>query len=87
MKKVVFLKLQNDGSQAVIATCYNDGNAVKCEGDELLIANLTENGVRVASRPGKKLYPADGDQFLDELPSVFNSPYLLAMPSEEIPDA
>ena len=61
MKYVEIYKLQNDGSQIVYATCKLVWEMVICEGDEILISNLTKDGIRDYSAARfKKVFPKDG---------------------------
>lgn len=79
MKKVEILKLQNDGSQKIIATCKLIGEKVICEGQEELVNDLSSNGIINYSDQGaEKLYPQDGLLFLEQLKFNFKSGYLNA---------
>ncbi len=80
MSYVKFYKLQNNGSQKVVATCRLDKNGqVACEGDEVLIKNLKEGGIKdYASVDSRKLYFNDGMKFLEQLKFNFTSGYLNA---------
>ncbi len=80
MKYVEFYKLQNDGRQTVIAICKLQDNRVVCEGDEMLVRNLIDQGIinygdRISN---DKLYPKDGVKFLGQLRFNFKSGYLNA---------
>lgn len=78
MPLVEIYKLQNDGSQQVIATCKLADSQVVCEGDENLIADLN-NGIRdYTNPPNEKLLPKDGIRFLEQLKFNFKSGYLNA---------
>ena len=85
MKYVEFYKLNNDGSQSVIAKCQLDKNGkVFCEGHEILIKNLERDGIVNYSDPEKKtLFFADGILFLEQLKYNFTSGYLNASDVKE----
>ena len=85
MKYVEFYKLQNDGSQKIIAKCYlKENGLVSCEGAEIFIGNLQEHGIRDYNDPsGLKLYPKDGLRFLEQLKFNFTSGYLNASDVKE----
>lgn len=80
MKYVEFYKLQNDGSQKVIAICrLNQDGKVECEGDTVFMENLTKDGIKDYSVPEKPtLFFADGLKFLKQLKFNFTSGYLNA---------
>lgn len=81
MKYVEFYKLNNDGSQTAIAICYlKDGGVVECEGNENLIENLKNEGIKdYTEESGQtKLYFKDGLKFLEQLKYNFKSGYLNA---------
>ncbi|MFA5358498.1 MAG: hypothetical protein WC310_01595 [Patescibacteria group bacterium] len=81
MQKVEFYKLQNDGSQATILTCFFDGQKTTFSGDESLVESLKKEGIFDYSDPGnrnKKLFPSDGSKFLEQLQYNFKSGYLNA---------
>ena len=80
MKYVEFYKLQNDGSQKVIATCHlNQDGQVECEGDPIFVDNLMKEGIKDYSTPGKPtLSFKDGLKFLEQLKFNFTSGYLNA---------
>ena len=76
---VEFYKLQNDGSQQVIATCQlNDDGTVVCQGDENLVANLNQKGIDNYEDRNTTLFPKDGIKFLEQLKYNFKSGYLNA---------
>ena len=86
MKYVEFYKLQNDGSQKVIATCYlNDNDEVGCEGEQTLIGNLKKEGIKDYSSQDRKgqLFFKDGLKFLEQLKFNFTSGYLNASEIKE----
>lgn len=88
MKYVEFYKLQNDGSQKVIATCYlNDHGEVECEGDIKLANNLKEDGIKDYSNAdgvvSSKIFFKDGLKFLEQLKFNFTSGYLNASDVKE----
>ncbi len=80
MKYVEFYKLNNDGSQLVIAKCLlNENGEVICEGQENLIKNLEKNGIKnYMDKSGDKLFFKDGILFLEQLKYNFTSGYLNA---------
>lgn len=81
MPYVEFYKLQNNGTQEVIATCHlNEGGGVECEGQEDLVGNLKKEGIRDYTDREKMvtLYPKDGLKFLEQLKFNFTSGYLNA---------
>ena len=85
MKIVEIYQLQNNGDQRLIAFCKLTEQGVRCEGDEALVKNLIEQGVRDysdASRE-KKLFPTDGIKFLENLKWAFKSAYLMATDVKE----
>lgn len=83
MKFVEIYKIQNDGTQRVIAVCKLVSEAVVCEGEKPLIENL-ERGILDDSKDAlKKLFPKDGISFLERLPFVFTSGYLNASEVKE----
>lgn len=84
MPFVEILKLQNDGSQTVLATCKLTGGGVICEGDENFVANLNSGGIRdYSSDSGQNLFPKDGLKFLEQLRYNFKSGYLNATDIKE----
>ncbi|MDO8663246.1 MAG: hypothetical protein Q7K28_00175 [Candidatus Wildermuthbacteria bacterium] len=80
MKYVEFYKIQNDGSQKIIATCrLNEDGNVECEGDPIFAANLMKDGIKDYSIPEKlPLFFKDGLKFLEQLKFNFTSGYLNA---------
>lgn len=80
MKKVEIYKLNNDGTQTVIAVCRLDTDGiVKCEGDRDLIAHLEKAGIAdYSANYPHTLYPKDGNAFLTNLKNHFSSGYLNA---------
>lgn len=83
MKYVELYKLQNDGSQKVIATCYlNDNGEAECEGNQTLVDNLRMEGIKDYSKTDRinpsKLFFKDGLKFLEQLKFNFASGYLNA---------
>lgn len=79
MKIVEIYKLQNDGSQKVLATCKLINNVVVCEGDMVFINNLEKEGIKNYSQNGPdKLFLKDGLSFLEQLKYNFKSGYLNA---------
>jgi hypothetical protein len=68
MPFVEIYKLQNDGSQKIIATCRLVGDVVECEGDGVFVNNLSKEGIYNYSAPEKSmLFPKDGMKFLEQL--------------------
>lgn len=79
MPYVEFYKLQNDGTQKVIATCHlNESGKVECTGQEGLIENLKKEGIRDYGNKDKRviLYFKDGLKYLEQLKFNFTSGYL-----------
>ena len=62
MKFVEIYKLQNDGSQKIIAICkLTEDSEVKCEGEKVFVDNLKQEGIGDHSKSaGEKLFPKDG---------------------------
>lgn len=84
MSFVEIYKLQNDGSQTVLATCALSGESVKCQGDEIFVKNLEQEGIRdYTSETAEKLFPKDGLKFLEQLQNNFKSGYLNASEVKE----
>lgn len=81
MSEVKIYKLQNNGDQAVIASCtLNDSGIVSCSGDKIFVDNLVADGIKNYENPeGENLFPKDGISFLKQLPNNFNSGYLNAV--------
>lgn len=79
MQFVEIYKTQNDGSQKVLATCRLVDNKVVCEGDEIFIKNLKQDGILDYSQSSRqKLFSKDGLKFLKQLQNNFRSGYLNA---------
>lgn len=78
MPYVELYKLQNDGSQKVVATCRLVGDVVSCEGDTVLVENLQAEGIKDYGNPPGKLFVKDGRKFLEQLKFNFTSGYLNA---------
>ncbi len=77
MKKVIILKLENDGSQKQLAVCTLQADGVVlCEGDAVFIKNLNEGGIVDFAAENTKLFPKDGARFLEQLKHNFKSGYL-----------
>ena len=85
MPFVEFYKLNNDGTQKVIATCGLGGDGlVSCEGDDVFIGNLRDQGIKDYNNPkGDKLFFKDGIKFLEQLKFNFTSGYLNASDVKE----
>jgi len=79
MSYVEIYKLQNDGSQKVIATCRLVAGVVECEGDDVFLENLTKEGIHdYFSSEVNAIFPKDGIKFLEQLKFNFKSGYLNA---------
>lgn len=79
MKYVEIYKLQNDGSQKVLATCVLQKDTIVCSGEEIFVNNLLKEGISDYSQTSsKKLFPKDGVHFLEQLKYNFKSGYLTA---------
>jgi len=79
MKYVEIYKLQNDGSQTVLATCRLVDGVVVIEGDEKFASFVANEGIRNYSDIGeKRFFPKDGILFLEQLQYNFKSGYLNA---------
>lgn len=77
MKYVEIYKLNNDGSQSVIATCIlEEDGTVSCSGDEVLVENLKNGGIKNYAEPDSLLFFKDGLKFLEQLKFNFNSGYI-----------
>ena len=85
MKFVEIYKLQNDGSQKIIAVCkLAEDGGVECDGEKTFVDNLKQEGIRDYSKSaGEKLFPKDGLRFLEELRFNFRSGYLNASEVKE----
>lgn len=76
---VEIYKLKNDSSQETIVICKLIGDKVECEGSELFIKNLEEEGILdYSGSKDKKLFFKDGILFLQQLKNNFRSGYLNA---------
>ena len=79
MQFVEIYKLNNDGTQRVIAVCTLKDGGVVCEGEKIFVENLARDGIVDRSLKERKLlYPMDGLKFLEQLPRNFKSGYLNA---------
>lgn len=78
-QSVQVLKIGPEHTPMVSATVSLDGNGtVTCDNSEMM-ENWIAQGI--VGRPEKgRLFPAQGQLFLDELPFVYRSPYLWAEP-------
>jgi len=74
--KVEIYKLNNDGSQSVVATCSLESDKVMCRGDSETLRYL-EQGIG-DPETDELLYPKDGVRFLAVLKTHFKSGYLSA---------
>lgn len=88
MEYVEIYKLQNDGSQKVLAVCKLVENGVVCEGDETFVKNLNQGGIfdYESQSPQQKLFPKDGRKFLEQLKFNFTSGYVNASDIKFTPD-
>lgn len=80
MKKVEIYKLEEDGTQTIIATCkLQPDNVVTCEGDEYLVAHLEKDGITdYLTNFHRIVFPRDGEIFLINLKHNFSSGYFNA---------
>lgn len=80
MPKVKIYKLNNNGDQELLATCFLQSNGlVVCQGPETFVHNLKEKGILDYGNPERpKLFPKDGLKFLEQLKNNFKSAYLSA---------
>ncbi|MBI2595887.1 hypothetical protein HYW46_04105 [Candidatus Daviesbacteria bacterium] len=84
MAYVEIYKLNNDGSQKILAVCRQLGEEVVCEGEEKFIEYLNKEGINDYNSPSpKKLFPKDGRLFLEQLKYNFKSGYLNATDLKE----
>ncbi len=85
MKYVEIYKLENNGSQRIIATCTLQPNdTVICDGQEVFIQNLAKEGINdYAQEKPTKLFLKDGLKFLEQLRFNFKSGYLNASKIKE----
>lgn len=84
MKFVEIYKIENDGSQRVIAVCKLVGEIAICKGDDVFVENLKNEGVWDYSKKlSSKIFPKDGLSFLEALRFNFKSGYLNASEVKE----
>ena len=86
MSFVEIYKLQDDGTQRVIATCRlaDKEGVVRCEGEEPFTGNLLKEGIIDQSDPAhREIFPKDGLKFLEQLSYNFSSGYLNASEVKE----
>lgn len=84
MKFVEIYKIQNNGSQRVIAKCKLVDEIAICEGDKVFVENLENEGVWDYSKKlFPKIFPKDGINFLEALRFNFKSGYLNASEIKE----
>ena len=83
MKFVEIYKVNNGGSQNVLAVCTLTADGVKIDGDIEFISNLNSGIDNYSSEIPKKLYPKDGILFLEQLKFNFKSGYLNASEVKE----
>ena len=85
MVKVEIYRLNNDGTQKIIAVCRLENNLVVCDGEEPFLDYLSKEGIKNYSvMPPVKISLKDGKLFLEQLKNNFKSGYLNA--SEIIED-
>ncbi len=78
MRKISVYNLQDTGKQVILVTYILVGDSMVFEGDPSFIEHLDKNGV-LDKKSKTKLFPKDGDKFLDALKQNFTSPYLTAV--------
>lgn len=80
MSKVEIYKLNNDGSQDVVAECHLGSDGAVCTGTEAIVNKLNQEGIINYSSEDRqeRVFPSDGLVFLEQLPNTFNSGYLNA---------
>jgi len=80
MTHVKIYQLQDSGEQEVVTVFKLDNDGVVVgEGDDILIENLRDGGIKDHGNPdGPKLYFKDGLKFLEQLKFNFTSGYLNA---------
>lgn len=83
MKYVEIYKLNNDGSQKIIATCSFKRNQVVCKGNKNFVKSLEKDGIINYSNPPEKLFLKNGLEFLEQLKFNFQSGYLNASDIKE----
>jgi hypothetical protein len=88
MKFVEILKLNNDGTQRVIAVCKLTGNMKECtcEGDRAVVENLIKYGIARPDNGTRKLFLTDGLAFLEGLKDFFTSGYISVSEIKETAD-
>lgn len=79
MQFVEIFKLKDDGSQEILATCRLIKDQVSCEGNEVFIKNIEQEGiVDYSQSSNQKIFFKDGIKFLEQLQYNFKSGYLNA---------
>ncbi len=79
--QVRICKLCGDTSIETVATIRLDHGSVACD-DSKLLSEWVADGIK--GRPGQpRVFPKDGQPFLDELPYVYRYTYLWAEPVDE----
>ena len=79
MAKVEIYKLNDDGSQSVIATCRLVNNKVVCYGYKSLDDYLSNVGIYdYSTTPPQQIFPSHGSKFLQQLKYNFSSGYFNA---------
>lgn len=79
MKRVEIYRLTPQGTEELSAECKLQDDSVECTGNEQLVDMLNSEGITDHSQTtANKLYPKDGERFLEELKHNFKSGYLNA---------
>jgi len=79
MIKVNIYHIDNLGVQNIAVTCKLVNGIVEFNGDENLIKNLTNKGIfDFSSCTSRRLFPKDGQLFLEQLKNNFSSAYITA---------
>ncbi len=82
-RQVRICRLCSDTSVQTVATIRLDQGKAVCD-DPKLLSEWVADGVK--GRPDTpRLFPKDGQRFLDELPYVYRYTYLWAEPADEEP--
>ena len=84
MLYVEIYTIQNEGSQKTLSVCRLLHDKVRCEGDVNFIQHLEKEGIWDYSKsPKKKVFPAAGRLFLEQLKNNFSSGYINASEVKE----
>lgn len=80
IKYVEIYELQKEGVQKKVGTCSlrPDSSEVKCEGEDWLIADLSNGIEDYLGGKGEKIFPKHGLRFLENLKIHYKSGYLNA---------